>query len=157
MQVGNHPSLAAMVAATPKFGASELKTFQDAAVQVIDKAELAMLSNYGADFNRRAIADMRDLQDAFKNGFPVERVNGANYLRPKLPSDLTGAARKLDNCMGLFLTLTLAGVPAAVSGSTFVPAGDQVITLKHTSPQQDATEQLESIRNEIRASIPDAK
>jgi hypothetical protein len=157
MQVGNHPSLAAMVAATPKFGASELKTFQDAAIQIIDRAEMTVLAHMGHDYKRGAIADMRDLQEAFKNGFPVERKNGSNYVTPKLPSDLQAASRKLDNCMGLFLTLTLAGVPVAVSESTFVPAGDKVITLKHSSPQQDATEQLESIRNEIRASIPDAK
>lgn len=155
MQVGNHPSLAAMVAATPSFGAAELKTFQDAATQIVDRAELAVLCNYDGKFKQTAIADLRDLQKAFDNGFPVERVNGANFVRPKLPSDLQSASRKLDNSMGLLLTLALAGPAAAAVETAFVPVSDKIVTYKQTSPQQNAAEQLEVIRNEIQSSLPD--
>ena len=155
MQVGTHPSLAAFVAATPKFGAAELKTFQDASVTIINTAESILLDSYGKDHIRNTIANLRDLQDAFKNGFPVERsASGVRLCTPKLPPELAQTGRNLDNCMGLYLALSMVGPAGVACETTLTPVADQVITLKQTSPLQSALDQLEGIRNDIRTAIP---
>lgn len=157
MQVGSFSSLAEMVANTPKFGDSELKTFKDAARSIIDNAESVVLSNNspGAASAQRSIQDMRDLQCAMRAGYPIERRGTSNYIINRLPRDLYETMAKVNAAMPLFMTLTMMGPTALAQSTVVVPAGSSTITVKAESPAEQAIEQLESIRNDIADSIAD--
>ena len=72
MQVGNYKSLTEMVQATPVFHQAELETFQQAAMAVIEQAEGVMTSadDYRRVCGSQVTPNMRDLQGAFRAGFP---------------------------------------------------------------------------------------
>jgi hypothetical protein len=160
MKVGTYNSLTEMVKQTPKFGASELKTFQDAARTIVDEAESVVLAGKNAP-TATASVDMRDLQQALREGFPcVLHGNGTRELKAKLPMDLFDTLGKVNESMPLYLTLTLANIPPPVADTVVVPSDDkgQQISISHVSATERMMDRLEEIRNDIdRALVPEDK
>lgn len=160
MKVGPYGSLTEMVQATPHFGSAELKMFQDAARTIVDQAETVVLSGlHESPAALEGARDMRDLQQALRAGFPVVlHDNGSRELKAKLPMDLYDTVSMANDCMPLYLSLTMSSIPPAVADMLVAPRDSGTVTVVCLSATERAMGRLEDIRNSIdRALVPEGQ
>jgi hypothetical protein len=154
MQINNFKSLTDYVNATPKFGPTEYETYRASANQVLDQAENVILYGDRAPNHQQAVDDMRDLQQSLRAGFPVHKDDhGSRIQTNKLPYDLSSALPKINETMPLYMTLAIAGTPAAAAITMVNNTDSKQITLQTVSPVERGMQRLENIREEFNSVV----